>query len=93
MFISSTSSKAYWSQTMIYAADFIWEPGGTGFSCTLSCPPFHNGPEQVFSPPNRAVQKAPGISGQSNVQSSMGQNSKERNTRGFRITEVISLTK
>lgn len=35
----------------------------------------------------RAAQKAPGISGQSSVQSLMGQNFKERNTHGFRIME------
>lgn len=55
----------------------------------LNFPPFYNGPIQTFSPSNRAAQKAPKISGQSNVQSSMGQNSKERNTSGFRIMEVM----
>lgn len=59
------------------------------FCCSLIFPPFYNGLIQTFSLPNRAAQKAPGISGQSNAQSSMGQNSKERNTSGFRIMEVM----
>lgn len=59
------------------------------FCCSLIFPPFYNGLIQTFSPPNRAAQKALGISGQSNVQSSMGQNSKERNTSGFHIMEVM----
>lgn len=37
----------------------------------------------------RAARKAPRISGQSSAQSSMGQNSKERNTSGFHIMEHL----
>lgn len=44
---------------------------------------------QTFSLPNRTARKAPGISGQSSVQSLMGRNSKARNISGFHITEVM----
>lgn len=69
--------------------DFMCESEGAVFSCPFNSPPFPDGLVKMFSPPNRAAQKAPEISEQSSVQSLMGQNFKERNTSGFLIMEVI----
>lgn len=79
-FINSIHSKVRWNYAPVWRGIFI-----VHFIFLL----FYNTPIQTLSLPNRTAWKVPGISGQSSVQSLMGQNSKARNISGFHIMEVM----